>query len=273
MGRVVTAPRRLVVVGHPVAHSLSPRMQSAALAAAGISATYCALDVMPAQLTDAFERLRADGAAGNVTIPHKEAVFAMCERVTDIARLARAVNTFWFEAGALVGTNTDVGGFDDVVHNLMARHDRVLPRRVAIIGAGGSARAIAAAVSMWDGAEATIWSRRDSQARDLARQFDCARHESDLATAVQDADLVVNATPIGLHDDLLPLPLDLLPPRASIVDLVYRPGATAWVRAALARGIVATDGLPMLVEQGALAFESWFGAEPDRGAMWRAVVG
>lgn len=266
-------PRRVVLIGHPVAHSLSPRMQNAALAAAGFTATYSALDVAPAQLVGAIDRLRTDAAAGNVTIPHKERVFAMCGRVSDIARRVGAVNTFWFEDGVLVGTNTDVGGFDHAVRQLMAQHHRPMPVRVAIIGAGGSARAVAAAVSLWDGAKATIWSRTAERARELAREHDCARAESDLASALQGADLVVNATPIGLHDDLFPAPVDLLAAGSSVVDLVYRSGATSWVRAARARGIVATDGLPMLVEQGALAFECWFGVEPNRRAMWEAVTG
>lgn len=267
------APLRLVLLGHPVAHSLSPRMQSAALAAASIPLAYSALDVLPAQLPAAIDGLRAAGAAGNVTIPHKETVFAMCGRVTDIACVARAVNTFWFEDGVLVGANTDVGGFDHAVRELMTLHHRPLPERAAIIGAGGSARAVAAAVSLWDGARATIWSRKPERARELAQQFDCARAEPDLASAVKGANLVVNATPVGLHDDLFPVSLDLLAPNSSVVDLVYRPGATPWVRAARARGIIAVDGLPMLVEQGALAFECWFGVEPDRRAMWEAVTG
>lgn len=248
-------------------------MQTAALTAAGITVTYSALDVAPAQIAASINRLRMDGAAGNVTIPHKEVVFAMCSRVSDIARLARAVNTFWFEDGVLVGTNTDVGGFDHAVRELMALHHRPMPERVAIIGAGGAARAVAAAVSLWDGAEATIWSRRVDRAGDLAREYDCARAELDLASAVQGANLVVNATPIGLHDDLFPVSVDLLASGCSVVDLVYRPGATSWVRAVRARGIIAIDGLPMLVEQGALAFECWFGVQPDRRVMWEAVTG
>ncbi|MGI8510425.1 MAG: shikimate dehydrogenase [Gemmatimonadaceae bacterium] len=269
----MTVPRRLVLIGHPVAHSLSPRMQSAALAAAGVTATYSALDVAPAQLVASIDRLRTEGAAGNVTIPHKEPVFAMCGRVSEIARLAGAVNTFWFEDGVLVGTNTDVGGFNHVVRQLMSQHHRPMPVRVAIIGAGGSARAVATAVSRWDGAKATIWSRTAERARELARGYDCARAEPDLASAVQGAHLVVNATPIGLHDDLFPAPVDMLASDSAVVDLVYRSGATSWVRAVRAHGIVATDGLPMLVEQGALAFECWFGVEPNRRVMWEAVTG
>lgn len=267
----MNTPTRLVLIGHPVAHSLSPRIQNAALAAANIPAAYSTLDVLPDDLDSALQALRRDGVAGNVTVPHKRAVLARCNRVAPAARAAGAVNTFWFDGDVLVGSNTDVGGFDHTVRDLMARHARPLPSQVTILGAGGSAAAVALAACEWPDAAVTIWARNRRAAEQLSQRFGCARAERDLAIAVARAELVVNATPIGLHDDLMPVALDLLAPGAAVVDLVYGRLGTAWVRAARDAGIVASDGLPMLVEQGALAFQCWFGVPPDRRVMWEAA--
>jgi shikimate dehydrogenase len=214
-------------------------------------------------------RLIADGAAGNVTIPHKAAVFAACARRTPIADRVGAVNVFWVENGHLIGDNTDVGGFAHAVTALRA----TLPARMAILGAGGSAAAALAAASTWPGARVSIWGRTPAHSSALAARFgNLASVSNTLDEALADAELVVNATPVGLDGTSLPMPVDRLPPGADVLDLVYRPGETAWVRAARARGHRAADGLTMLVEQGALAFERWFGFPPDRAAMWAAAV-
>jgi shikimate dehydrogenase len=254
-----------VLLGHPVAHSLSPRFQNAALARAGLTTRYEALDVAPAALPAVLSHLIVEGAAGNVTIPHKAAVFAACARRTPIAEQVGAVNVFWVEDGELVGDNTDVGGFTHAVTKLCG----TFPSRIAILGAGGSAAAVLAAASAWPGARASIWARTPAQARALAARF------SGVATAspaLDDAQLVVNTTPVGLDGTSLPMDIARLPRGAAVIDLVYRPGETAWVRAARDAGHPAADGLTMLVEQGALAFERWFGFPPDRDAMWAAAV-
>jgi shikimate dehydrogenase len=213
--------------------------------------------------------LRAGNVAGNVTIPHKSAMFALCDCSTDVAAAAGAVNTFWFVDGKLYGDNTDVGGFDSSVRHLLGViHEHA---RVTLLGAGGAASAVAAATAQWPGTTLTIWNRTVSSARELAQRFHHARVETDLTRAVQQADLVVNATSIGLRDSAHPVEVALLPPHAAVIDLVYMPGETAWVRAARASGHLAEDGLVMLVEQGALAFRRWFGVEPDRTVMWRAI--
>ena len=260
-------PGRIVLVGHPVAHSLSPRFQNAALRAAGIALTYEALDIPIEALEAAVDALAAQGAVGNVTVPHKTAFARLCAERTPLAERVGAVNTFWTRTdGGLMGDNTDVGGVHEAVHALVG-----LPpsrTRVALIGAGGAAAAVCAAAESWRGDAMRCWSRRPLQARALAHRFDgtVARVEA-LADAVQDATLVINATTIGLSDDEFPVPFEWLRPDAAILDLVYRPGETPWVRAARARGHVALDGLPMLIAQGALAFERWFGVSPDRDAM------
>jgi shikimate dehydrogenase len=263
------APTSLYLIGHPVGHSLSPRMQGAALRAAGIDATYEALDVLPGALDDALASLRDRNAAGNITIPHKQAVADRCARLSAAARAAGAVNAFWFEGGVLVGDNTDIAGFDAAARALCG--DAWPPRNVAMLGAGGAAAAVAIGVGGWPGSTLTVWARRAEQASAFAQRFDDVRAAATAREAIRDADLVVNATPVGLHDDTLPLDVAALAPGAAVLDLVYRPGETALARAARAAGHRASDGMAMLVEQGAAAFARWFGTEPDRRVMWRAL--
>lgn len=264
-------PSRLVILGHPVAQSLSPLFQNAALRRAGIPLEYTALDVAPEQLASTLEALARDGAAGNVTMPHKESVAARCARLTPLAERAGAVNTFWTEDGRLCGDNTDVGGFDAAVRLVLGRPPR--GERVALLGAGGAAAAVLAAVERWEGAAAAIVARSAPRAAALAERFrPVARVAGRTEDALDGATLVVNATPVGMRDDALPADPAMLPPGAAILDLVYRRGETAWVRAARARGHAARDGRDMLVEQGALAFSRWLGVEPDRAAM-RAALG
>ena len=268
-GRV--PPRRLVLLGHPVAHSLSPRFQGAALRAAAIDATYEALDVAPRELARVLDRLVAEGAAGNVTVPHKEAVARRCDRRSATAERAGAVNTFWVEGGALVGDNTDVAGVDAAARALLGRPPG--GERVALLGAGGSAAAVLCAVERWPRSTAAVYNRTMPRADELVSRFSrVARAAASPTDALGDATLVVNATPVGLDGRAVPLPVDALPAGVAVLDLVYAPGETPWVRAARAAGHPARDGLVMLVEQGAAAFERWFGRAPDRAAMWASLA-
>lgn len=262
---------RLVLLGHPVAHSLSPRFQRAALDAAGIGVRYDAVDVGPPDLTRVLASFAESGVAGNATVPHKEALAAACAIRSPLAERVGAVNTFWYDAdGALVGDNTDVGGFHAAIRAVVdTERDQV----VALVGAGGSAAAVLAAVVEWPGARVHVWSRRGERAVALtSRAPRVARAAATLAEALDGATLVVNATPLGLKpDDPHPVPLPLLPPGAVVYDLAYAPARTPWVRAARRIGRAAEDGLGMLVAQGALAFQRWFGREPDASAMWAAL--
>jgi len=265
------APGRLVLLGHPVDHSLSPLFQNAALRAARIDLSYETIDVAPRDLLALLRDLKSSHAAGNVTIPHKSAVHASSDDLTDIASRVGAVNTFWFEDGRLHGDNTDVGGFDAAARALVG--DEVNGARVVVLGSGGAAAAVLAAVEQWHGAQAAIIARNHDRASRLARRFrDVARVEKSAASPLGQATLVVNATPIGQHDDEHPLDVKLIPPTAAVMDLVYRRGGTPWVKAARRRGNRAADGLPMLLEQGALAFQRWFGLEPDREAMRQSLL-
>ena len=263
-------PGRLVLLGHPVSHSLSPRFQNAALRAAGIPLVYEALDVAPEALAATLAELARNDASGNVTIPHKEAVAALCTSRSPLADRCGAVNTFWHEDGILVGDNTDVGGVDAIAGALLGRTRS--SARVALLGAGGSAAAVLAAAERWGSARVRLYNRSMERAHALASRFGATVDVVDSADAALDgATLVVNATPVGLRDDDLPVAIDRIPRGAAVFDLAYRTGETAWVRAARNAGHRAADGEGMLVEQGALSFELWFGIEPDRNAMWSAL--
>jgi len=230
------------------------------------------LDVAPSGLPEVLAKLVAEGAAGNVTVPHKEAVARACDRLTPLAVRVGAVNTFWVEDAQLVGDNTDVDGFASSLKDLLGGPPRE-DSTVAVLGAGGSAAAVLVALSRWPGLHIHLWNRTSARAHALSsRLAPQARVYDTIAAAMADATVVVNATPVGLTDDAMSVPIDQLPPAAAIFDLVYRRGETAWVRASRARGHRAVDGLPMLLEQGALAFERWFGVTPDRAAMRRAVT-
>jgi shikimate dehydrogenase len=245
-------------------------MQNAALRAAGIEVRYEARDVLTSELSHVLAELTARGAAGNVTIPHKSAVASACSRLEPLAQRTGAVNTFWTEQGQLSGANTYVDGVDFAVRELLGE----LPAgiTVALLGAGGSAAAVAAAVERWGDCRLLVYNRTADRAQALSRRFGGAIAVSEsLATCLSGADLVVNATSVGLYDDSLPFPCELLAPDAVVLDLVYRSGETALVRAARARGHRAADGLPVLLGQGAASFTRWFGVEPDRHVMWHAL--
>lgn len=267
---MTAAPRRLLLLGHPVAHSLSPVFQNAALRVLGSDLRYEALDVPPERFAETFRTLAHDGAAGNVTVPYKAAAAEACDQIMPLARRVGAVNTFWTVGGRLVGDNTDVGGFHAAARALLGAEPREL--RVALLGAGGAAAAVLAAVAEWPASTVAVWNRSPKRAVRLAAAYPGVATAAEfLATAVRGADLVVNATTVGMRDDDVPFHPAILARRAAVLDLVYRRGETAWVRLARARGLRAADGLTMLVEQGALAFERWLGVPPDRAAMWAAL--
>jgi shikimate dehydrogenase len=246
-------------------------MHNAALAAAGIRARYEALDVTPDRFDSAVNDLARDGAAGNVTIPHKERMYAACATLSPIARRVGAVNTWWVDAdGALAGDNTDVGGVNAAILPLF---DAAIPSdlKVGVLGAGGAAAAVVAAAESWPRASLRVYNRTTARARELCERFGAFAQSVDDARALADVDLLVNATSIGMRDDGSPFDVSLLRGDARVFDLVYRREATPLVHAARARGLAATDGLGMLVEQAALAFEKWFGVTPDRSTMRRAA--
>jgi shikimate dehydrogenase len=245
---------RLGVLGWPVAHSRSPAMHNAALAAVGLDGWhYQRLPVPPELFAETVRALPALGFAGaNVTIPHKEAALALADEATETARAIGAANTLTFAAdGTIAADNTDAPG-------LLAALGDERPRTAVVLGAGGSARAVAYALAQ-AGVAVKVWNRTAERARSLA---------ADLGVeVVQDlppADLLVQCTSIGLADPSstfkeLPLSADALDGYACVIDLVYRAGGTELLREAQRRGSRVIDGLEILVHQGALSFERWTG--------------
>jgi shikimate dehydrogenase len=279
-------PKRLVLLGHPVSHSLSPVFQDAALKSAGLTATYDALDVTPEALPKVLRELARASVAGNVTIPHKEAIAAACFRLSDIAQRVGAVNTFWHEKGKLIGDNTDVDGARAAIaYLLQAGHAPAAvatevvpvtasgqPLRVTILGAGGAAAAVIVALESFAPVVITLCARTTERAFALIERLGVAAVVVDNADeAVRDAMLVINCTPVGLSDQEFPVAVESLARGARVLDLIPRGGETAWVHECRSQGHVADDGTRMLVEQGAAAFERWFDMVPDRASMWRSI--
>jgi shikimate dehydrogenase len=299
---MTASPRRIVLLGGNPSRSLSPAMMAAAFRAAGIDATYDTLQAGEHDLPSVIGMVRREGLAGNVTIPLKEAVAAVCDRLTDVAASAGAVNTFWMDGQTLVGHNTDVIGFDRALRGLLAERGPRFnpPRRVVLLGAGGAAAAVLSSIQAWDPPveSVVVTARNRSRGETLARRFpglpvevaDAPARPAELGESAGAPELppspeaavgapgglrealVVNATPVGMTDWSMPCPVAELAPGAVVLDLVYRPGGTEFVRQAREAGHLAADGLRMLVEQGAAAIECWFGIVPDRDAMWSALA-
>jgi shikimate dehydrogenase len=253
------------VIGHPIAHSRSPLIHGTWLAEHSIDGSYEAIDVVPAELPGFFERLRAgEFAGGNVTIPHKEAVFSLCDSVDPLARTIGAVNTLVARDGKVHGTNTDYLGF---LGNLDAgAPDWSAGKRAAILlGAGGAARAILVALKS-RGIPVILLNRTRSAADRLAKEIGGDIHAGELMdfnAAAPSAGLVVNTTSIGMHGSRFDgFDLDLLPSDALVTDIVYAPLVTPLLADAKARGLQIVDGLGMLLHQAVPGFEAWFGIRP-----------
>jgi len=262
---------RLAIIGHPVSQSLSPLMHNAALEAIGSSVRYEALDVLPENLSATLQELSRTRCGGNFTIPHKKAAMQAMRVVSDVAHSVGAVNTFWSDGyGAIDGDNTDVAGFDKSVAEMLGETPSGI--RVAVLGTGGAAAAALTAIDRWPDATASV------HGRDLARAMSMRMRHSAVVRACSmrdpclgDADLVVNATPIGMGNDEIPVDLSQLRRDAFVFDMVYGRSETRFVREARESGHEAMDGLRMLLHQGVAAFVLWFGQEPPAEVMWSAL--
>ncbi len=270
---------RLGLTGHPLGHSLSPKIHAAALAACGLTGDYSLFPIHPEDkpaLAALLNRIRAGELHGlNVTIPHKQNVIPLLDGLTETAKAIGAVNTISMRNSQLIGDNTDAPGFlSDLNNFLNGQKSKVEGRKSAIVlGAGGSARAVVYAL-LADGWNVTLAARRLEQAQQLASSFSHAALRTTHLTDLQPStfDLLVNTTPLGMIPNLDTTPWELpFPENAAIYDLVYNPRETRLVREARAAGLPATTGLGMLIEQAALAFEIWTGCQPPRELLWQAV--
>jgi shikimate dehydrogenase len=287
---------RLGLIGWPVGHSLSPQLHAAALRAAGLAGTYHLFPLPPGPegsqlLDDLLAEMRRGVLHGlNVTIPHKQSVLASLDELTPLAQATGAVNTICNRSGRLVGDNTDPPGFLADLERFLTDGSGSAPGvdspTALVLGAGGSARAVAYALAS-SGWQVFLAARRREQAGQLA---------SDLASAIGDPSpkispllldpaalgeialpgcLIVNCTPLGMvpQAEASPWPAGLaMPQHARVYDLVYNPPQTCLLRAARRAGLPCANGLGMLIEQAALAFERWTGVKASREAMRAAVA-
>ena len=267
---------KLVLLGYPLGHTLSPAMHAAALADMGLAGwAYEAESVSPTELGAAVNRLRQPELGGaNVTVPHKQAVMPLLDGVTPVAAAIGAVNTIVKQAdGRLIGHNTDAAGFLADLYSLGVRIDR---RPVLVLGAGGSARAVVAACA-GVGAHVRLVARRREQAEALQSLAPLMPYDwtpLGLLQACDDCGLIVNCTPVGMAPAVDASPWiggTPFPPGAFVYDLVYNPTETVLTRQARAAGLRAATGLGMLVEQGALALELWSGRIAPRVVMRQAA--
>lgn len=272
------AARIAGVIGWPVAHSRSPALHGFWLAEHGIDGAYVPLAVRPENFRRALQALPALGFAGcNITIPHKEEALDLVDEVDASARRAGAINTVVIDAnGRLNGRNTDGFGFLEslraAVPGWSARHGPAV-----VIGAGGAARGVVAALIDDGATEIRLVNRTPARAAALAKELGGRVHGvawDDRAASLAGAYLLVNATSLGMEGQPgLELPLDALPREAVVNDIVYVPLETPLLAAARARGHRAVDGLDMLLHQGRPGFAAWFGVMPEvTPALRRAIV-
>ncbi|MEZ0244467.1 MAG: shikimate dehydrogenase [Sphingomonas sp.] len=260
------------VIGDPISHSKSPGIHGFWLEQLGIEAEYRAQHVTPEGLGDYFAARRGDPnwRGCNITIPHKQAALELVEDRGGIRETIGAINTVIRDGDALIGTNTDAGGFYAPIAGL-----DLTGKHALVIGAGGAARAILFALSKLGIGRVTIQNRNVLKAAALLASFGIKGDAVPLGTAIPPVDLLVNASALGMKGQPpLEIDLDPLPEDAVVYDIVYAPLETDLLGAAHARELATVDGLDMLIGQAALAFELFFGAEPprDRDDELRAIL-
>ena len=256
------------VIGMPVAHSRSPVLHNFWLKAHGLSGVYVPLAVPPERLKEALPGLAALGFRGcNVTMPHKQAVMPLLARVNDTARRVGAVNLVVVaEDGTLSGFNTDGNAFVQSLRDAKASW-RADEGPILLIGAGGAARAVLVALLESGATDITITNRTAEKADALAREFGAAIRTvawADRSAAVADKALVANCTDRGMvGKDPLDIDLSRLSSKTIAADLIYTPLETPFLAAARTRGCLTVNGLGLLLNQGRIAFNAWFGVMPD----------
>jgi shikimate dehydrogenase len=268
-----TNQRLFVLLGGRVAHSLSPAMQNAALEAASLPGTYTALGCDAEHLPGHLRGIAHAGGGGNVTVPHKALAAVTVDRRTATVERTGACNTFWAEGGHVWGDNTDVEGFRRAARELLGQS--ACGATVLLLGAGGAARAVVAALQDDEAERVVVANRSVERAEALVRDMAGAGTRLDavqLPDQSETFDLIVNATTLGMdHGDPLPISIDRAPRFGAALDLVCTPGRTPWINQISARGLPAADGLEMLIHQGAASFRRWWGIEPSIAAMRDAV--
>ena len=257
--------KRACVMGFPVAHSLSPKLHGFWLRKYGISGSYTAMEVLPERLAEALDQIEQQGFAGcNLTLPLKEAALNLMDTLDDTCREAGAVNTVVIENGKKTGYNSDGFGF---LESLKTQCPAWSGARVVILGTGGAARGIIAALKRAGAAHFVLINRTREKAEKTAsdlrlKSFDIARWQ-ERSSALDGATLLINCSNLGMTGaPSLELDLAALPRAAAVCDIVYRPLITPLLAEAGRRGHMVIEGLPMLLHQGRLGFHRWFGLDP-----------
>lgn len=274
-------PARLAVIGHPIAHSASPKMHQAALDELGKDLRYIRLDIEPGHVGEAFERMRALEFIGcNVTVPHKLEAMANCEVHPD-AKALGAVNTIRFDEGATLGFNTDGPGFARAIEDDFGVKFGSL--KVAIAGAGGGAgQAIATQACLAGVPELVLINRTADKLKPLADRLEALSPDTEITMLTfedgllfeycLESDLIVNTSSVGLKTgDPSILPADCLKASHLVYDTIYQPPLTPLLAFATREGCRTSNGLSMLINQGALAFEHWFPGTDPLPIMKRAM--
>ncbi len=269
--------------GYPVEHSFSPAMHNAAFSQLGLDYVYVPFSVEPEQLPKAVAGIRGMNLTGvNVTIPHKTAVMELLDELTPEARLIGAVNTIVNREGRLTGYNTDAPGFVAALR----KEGGVDPagKRVIITGAGGAARAVAIQLAL-EGAERITFSspvpqeitplKKTITSAAATSVTEAAWDETAISLAAAESDLIINATPLGMHpniNDMPPLRLSEIPEGVLVCDLIYNPGETMLLKKAKEHGLPVMNGMGMLLYQGVIAFELWTGNHAPVDIMRKALA-
>ena len=258
------------VAGWPIGHSLSPALHGFWIEEHKLDAAYVPLAIAPGDFKDAFAALPKLGFRGlNVTLPHKEAAFALSTGHDEAARITGAVNTIVFDEGRVLGRNTDVYGFSQLLRD---NGIGSLSNRVAVVlGAGGAARAVIASLIGLGAARVVVVNRTLDKAQALAALFGARVVAQQGLAALGEAYLLVNTTSLGMAGQP-PLAVDLgaMSRGSAVIDIVYRPLETALLAQAKALGLKAIDGLGMLLHQAQPGFAAWFGVEPKVTPQLRA---
>ncbi len=261
--------KRVVLIGHPVAHSFSAQLQQAAFDALGIDARYELLDTPAPALQETIEALRGDDYLGaNVTIPHKERAATFVDRKSDDAAATGAVNCITREGKRLIGHNTDVDAFRLSLDALVGKQK--MPRAAVVLGAGGGARAAVHALITMGFQRVVVFNRHLHRAEGLVKHFGRSAahmelrampwHESVIESELSRTRVLINATSVGLASDESPIPGELLPPDLLVMDMIYNPPETRLLRDAKAAGAAGLmNGEMMLLQQGVDAFQLWTG--------------
>ena len=262
-----TQPQLYGVIGHPVAHSLSPAMHTLALTTAGINGVYLAFDVT--DLASAIAGIRALPIQGvSVTVPHKTTIMPYLDAIDDIALAIGAVNTITNDNGRLTGHNTDAYG---AITALEQHCGSIRGKTIAILGAGGAARAVGYG-AIQKGARIHIINRTRSKGEKLAADLGADYLDPSQLPEIP-CDILINSTSAGMHPhtDEMPIPPDALPSGITVMDIIYNPLETRLLKEASTRGCKTIDGVSMFVHQGARQFFLWTGREPPVDQMTALV--